>query len=100
MATPQTVAKEEDSTEDTATDAVSVAEDFWNDFEDSADDSPESISTPPSVEDINAAIEVLASVHGRPVAGEMRRPVAGEMIGQHFGVSARSGRRYLSMATA
>lgn len=72
-------------------DSVSVADEFWNDFEDAADDSPEAISTPPSVADINAAIEVLASVHGRPVTGEM--------MGQHFGVSARSGRRYLSLAT-
>jgi MFS family permease len=73
--------------------------DLWQDFEESAPDSVE--DAPDSVEDtapvmlpqpadIRAAIDVLATVKGRPVTGAM--------LGEHFGVSERTGRRYLSMA--
>ncbi|MFF4147374.1 hypothetical protein [Streptomyces sp. NPDC001698] len=44
--------------------------------------------TSPSLEDIQAAVRVLASRHGRPVTGAL--------LADHFGVSARTGRRYLA----
>jgi hypothetical protein len=43
--------------------------------------------TPPSEEDIRAAVTVLESRHGRPLTGQI--------MADHFGVSARTGRRYL-----
>ncbi|MET7976711.1 transfer protein spdA [Streptomyces mirabilis] len=65
--------------------------DLWQDFADSGpdaeDDSP---VTPPSVEDVRAALAVLGSRNGRPVTGRM--------MADHFGVSERTGRRYLAMA--
>jgi hypothetical protein len=64
--------------------------DLWRDFEDSAPDAEsEAPVTPPSTEDIRAAVAVLASRHGRPVTGRM--------VADHFGVSERTGRRYLAM---
>ncbi|GLV74989.1 hypothetical protein Shyhy02_29890 [Streptomyces hygroscopicus subsp. hygroscopicus] len=62
-------------------------DDLWADFEDSAPDT--SPVTPPSAEDIRAAVAVLESRHGRPVTGRM--------VADHYGVSERTGRRYLSM---
>ncbi|WP_245226690.1 transfer protein spdA [Streptomyces smyrnaeus] len=65
--------------------------DLWSDFEDSApaaeDETP---ATPPSAADIRAAIKVLESRHDRKVTGPM--------LADHFGVSDRTGRRYLAMA--
>ncbi|MCT9108306.1 transfer protein spdA [Streptomyces mirabilis] len=65
--------------------------DLWQDFADSGpdaeDDSP---VTPPSVEDVRAALAVLDSRYGRPVTGRM--------MADHFGVSERTGRRYVAMA--
>ncbi|MGW0814957.1 DUF2637 domain-containing protein [Streptomyces viridiviolaceus] len=64
--------------------------DLWQDFEDSAPDAENEVPvTPPSAEDIRAAVSVLASRHGRPVTGRM--------VADHFGVSERTGRRYLAM---
>ncbi|MGC2997544.1 transfer protein spdA [Streptomyces sp. G35A] len=60
-------------------------DDLWADFEDSAQS--EAPVTPPSAEDIRAAVAVLESRHGRPVTGRM--------VADHFGVSERTGRRYL-----
>jgi predicted DNA-binding transcriptional regulator YafY len=63
---------------------------LWADFEDSAPDSEEeSPATPPSADDVRAAVAVLESRHGRPVTGRM--------LADHFGVSERTGRRYLAM---
>ncbi|MGW3779979.1 transfer protein spdA [Streptomyces sp. NPDC005091] len=62
--------------------------DLWADFEpDSEDADP---VTPPSAEDVKAAMTVLESTHGRPVTGRM--------LADHFRVSERTGRRYLAMA--
>ncbi|WP_239694371.1 hypothetical protein [Streptomyces sp. Cmuel-A718b] len=63
--------------------------DLWADFEDSAPDDPP--ASPPTAEDIKAAMSVLESTHGRPVTGRM--------LAEHFAVSDRTGRRYLAMAT-
>ncbi|MCE7552785.1 transfer protein spdA [Streptomyces thermodiastaticus] len=67
-------------------------DDLWADFEnteaDSAPDMP--TATPPSAEDIRAAVAVLESRYGRPVTGRI--------LADHFGVSERTGRRYLAMA--
>jgi hypothetical protein len=66
-------------------------DDLWQDFADSAPDSTDAPPvTPPSAEDIRAAIAVLETKHGRPVTGRM--------MADHFGVSERTGRRYLAMA--
>ncbi|RSN89937.1 transfer protein spdA [Streptomyces sp. WAC 05379] len=46
------------------------------------------VDTAPSLEDIQAAVRVLASRHDRPVTGAL--------LADHFGVSARTGRRYLA----
>ncbi|MEV4338773.1 transfer protein spdA [Streptomyces sp. NPDC049590] len=65
-------------------------DDLWADFEGSAPDSEEeSPATPPSADDVRAAVAVLESRHGRPVTGRM--------LADHFGVSERTGRRYLAM---
>ncbi|MFD6818831.1 transfer protein spdA [Streptomyces sp. NPDC060085] len=65
--------------------------DLWQDFEDSAPDSDEApVTTPPAPADIRAAMDVLASKHGRPVTGRM--------IADHYSVSERTGRRYMAMA--
>lgn len=72
------------------TESVWPPDDLWADFEDSATDAEsEAPVTPPSAEDIRAAVSVLASRHGRPVTGRM--------VADHYGVSERTGRRYLSM---
>ncbi|WP_245791615.1 transfer protein spdA [Actinacidiphila rubida] len=62
--------------------------DLWADFEDSAPD--ETPVTPPTAEDVLAAMSVLESRNGRPVTGRM--------MADHFGVSERTGRRYLRLA--
>ncbi|MBZ6088976.1 helix-turn-helix domain-containing protein [Streptomyces olivaceus] len=46
----------------------------------------------PTAEDIKAAIAVLTAKHGKPVTGQL--------LAAHFGVSDRTGRRYLALATA
>ncbi|MGW3982423.1 hypothetical protein [Streptomyces mirabilis] len=78
-------------------------DDLWRDFEDSAPDVAESVadndrstvdtadSLPPTPDAIRAAIDRLS-------AGGRR--VTGPMLGDHFGVSARTGRRYLDKAAA
>lgn len=63
--------------------AVAPPDDLWADFEDSAP------VTPPSLADIRSAMSALESEHGRPVTGRM--------LSDHFGVSERTGRRYLAM---
>jgi hypothetical protein len=62
--------------------------DLWADFDDSAPD-VEPV-TPPSAADVRSAMASLAADHGRPVTGRM--------LADHFRVSERTGRRYLSMA--
>ncbi|MFG2902413.1 transfer protein spdA [Streptomyces zaomyceticus] len=62
--------------------------DLWADFEDSEPDAP---TTPPTADDVRAAIAVLESKHGRPATGQL--------VAAHYGVSERTGRRYLAMAT-
>lgn len=52
-----------------------------------ADSEPE--AKRPSVADIKAAMAVLADRHGK---------VTGQHVADHFGVSARTGRRYMAMA--
>jgi hypothetical protein len=74
-------------------DPVAVADAYWQDFEETADMVPDSADTPvtpPRVADIRAAMDVIASANGRPVTGPM--------LADHFGVSARTGRRYLALA--
>jgi len=64
--------------------------DLWTDFDQSeADSADKPAATPPSPTDIRAAVSVLASKHGR---------VTGRLLAEHFGVSERTGRRYLAMA--
>ncbi|MFJ1972391.1 hypothetical protein ACIO93_27330 [Streptomyces sp. NPDC087903] len=69
--------------------------DLWQDFADTAPDSEADAEeelpvTPPTAEDVRAALAVLGSRNGRPVTGRM--------VADHFGVSERTGRRYLAMA--
>ncbi|MFE9877987.1 transfer protein spdA [Streptomyces sp. NPDC005784] len=65
--------------------------DLWQDFADSEADAEEELPvTPPTAEDVRAALAVLGSRDGRPVTGRM--------MADHFGVSERTGRRYLAMA--
>ncbi|MGW0793964.1 transfer protein spdA [Streptomyces sp. NPDC002692] len=67
--------------------------DLWQDFADSGPDAEEeSPVTPPTAEDVRAAVAVLGSRNGRPVTGRM--------MAAHFGVSERTGRRYLKTAMA
>jgi hypothetical protein len=78
-------------------------DDLWVDFEDSAPDVAESVadndratpdtadSLPPTPDAIRAAIDRL-SAGGRKVTGPM--------LAEQFGVSARTGRRYLDKAAA
>ncbi|MFD4648475.1 transfer protein spdA [Streptomyces sp. NPDC058441] len=63
--------------------------DLWTDFEDSAPD-VEPV-TPPKPEQVRAVIAELES------AG---RPVTGQSLADHYGVSPRTGRRYMALATA
>ncbi|MFB7110626.1 transfer protein spdA [Streptomyces sp. NPDC056291] len=66
-------------------------DDLWQDYADTAPDSEDgSPVTPPTPADIRAAMAVLESRHGKPVTGQL--------IADHYGVSARTGRRYLAMA--
>jgi hypothetical protein len=60
---------------------------LWQDFEDA--DAEADRPTPPSPADVRAAVAVLESKHDR---------VTGRMLAEHFGVSERTGRRYLAMA--
>ncbi|MGW9134799.1 hypothetical protein [Streptomyces sp. NPDC055681] len=62
--------------------------DLWADFEDSAPDIEP--VTPPTAEDVRAAMASLTAETGRPVTGRM--------LADHYSVSERTGRRYLSMA--
>ncbi|MFB7311470.1 transfer protein spdA [Streptomyces sp. NPDC056192] len=64
--------------------------DLWQDFADTAPDSEaDAMATPPSAKDMRAAVAALTDRHGRPVTGRM--------VADHFGVSERTGRRYLAM---
>ncbi|WP_254647119.1 transfer protein spdA [Streptomyces sp. GbtcB6] len=66
------------------------ADDLWQDFADTAPDSEaDALTTPPTAEDMNATVAVLAARYGRPVTGRM--------VADHFGVSERTGRRYLRL---
>ncbi|MFC8235145.1 transfer protein spdA [Streptomyces sp. NPDC057284] len=62
--------------------------DLWADFEDSAPDTEP--VTPPTAADVRTAMASLAAETGRPVTGRM--------LADHYSVSERTGRRYLSMA--
>lgn len=65
-------------------------DDLWADFGGSAPDTDdEGPATPPNPADLRAAVAVLESRYGRPVTGRM--------VADHFGVSERTGRRYLAM---
>ncbi|MEU9652626.1 hypothetical protein AB0E00_27440 [Streptomyces sp. NPDC048110] len=77
---PQRETAEDESGPQTATETV------WPDSEETARRAP---VTPPSPEVIRTAIAAL-STHGRKVTGPM--------LADHFGVSERTGRRYLAMA--
>ena len=62
--------------------------DLWQDWADNAPDAEaDSTDGPPTDDDIRAAVTVLESRHGRPLTGQH--------VADHFGVSARTGRRYL-----
>jgi hypothetical protein len=68
------------------------SDDLWTDFANAeADSAPdaEADTMPPTPDAIRAAIDRL-SAGGRKVTGPM--------LGDHFRVSARTGRRYLAMA--
>jgi hypothetical protein len=77
-------------------DPVAVADEYWQDFAasepESADTDADSVSIPPTPADIKAAMDVIASAKGRPVTGAM--------LAEHYGVSDRTGRRYLALAAA
>jgi hypothetical protein len=62
-------------------------DDLWADFEDSAPGQRE--SAPPDAVKVREAVAAL-SADGRKVTGPM--------LADHFGVSARTGRRYLALA--
>ncbi|MFJ9963961.1 transfer protein spdA [Streptomyces avermitilis] len=65
--------------------------DLWQDFEASAPDAPQDDPvTPPSAEDVRTVMASLAADNGRPVTGGM--------LADHYGVSERTGRRYLKLA--
>jgi hypothetical protein len=65
-------------------------DDLWQDFADTVPDSEaDALTTPPTVEDMHATVAVLAARYGRPVTGRM--------VADHFGVSERTGRRYLRL---
>ncbi|MFF4960563.1 transfer protein spdA [Streptomyces sp. NPDC001222] len=65
--------------------------DLWQDFEDSAPDTAESVADNdrPTPEVIRSAVAALSAAGQR---------VTGAAIARHFGVSERTGRRYLAMA--
>jgi hypothetical protein len=65
-------------------------DDLWRDFADTAPDvEPDTVTTPPKPDHVRAVIAELTS------AG---RPVTGQALADHYGVSARTGRRYLRVA--
>ncbi|MGW1801518.1 transfer protein spdA [Streptomyces sp. NPDC001984] len=61
-------------------------DDLWQDF---ADTAPDTVATPPTADQVRTVIDELTS------AG---RPVTGQALANHYGVSPRTGRRYLAMA--
>lgn len=61
-------------------------DDLWADFADSA---PDTVTTPPSADDVRAVTAELESKNGRSVTGQD--------LATHYGVSPRTGRRYLQM---
>ncbi|WP_432098601.1 transfer protein spdA [Streptomyces sp. WAC 04229] len=78
------------TTPQTRTESAWPSDDLWQDYETSGpDNGSEAPVTPPTAEDIRAAIAVLESKHGRPVTGAH--------LAAHYGVSDRTGRRYLAM---
>ncbi|MFF3447666.1 transfer protein spdA [Streptomyces sp. NPDC002667] len=68
-----------------------IPDDLWQDFEDSAPDVVESVadSDRPTPDTIRSAMSALAASGTR---------VTGSALARHFGVSERTGRRYLAMA--
>lgn len=68
-----------------------IPDDLWQDFEDSAPDVAESVADDdrPTPDTIRSAVAALSAAGQR---------VTGAAIARHFGVSERTGRRYLAMA--
>jgi hypothetical protein len=68
-----------------------IPDDLWQDFEDSAPDVAESVADNdrPTPDDVRSAVSALAASGVR---------VTGAALARHFGVSERTGRRYLAMA--
>ncbi|MFK0282571.1 transfer protein spdA [Streptomyces sp. NPDC090499] len=68
-----------------------IPDDLWQDFEDSAPDVAESVADngPATPDSIRAAVATLSAAGQR---------VTGAALARHFGVSERTGRRYLAMA--
>ncbi|EFL40052.1 conserved hypothetical protein [Streptomyces griseoflavus Tu4000] len=65
--------------------------DLWQDFANTAPDSEaDTVATPPDPEQVRSLIAELGATRGRPVTGQM--------LADHYGVSPRTGRRYLAMA--
>ncbi|MFF4316009.1 transfer protein spdA [Streptomyces sp. NPDC001507] len=64
-----------------------IPDDLWQDFEDSAPDVAD--NDRPTPDDVRSAVSTLAASGVR---------VTGASIARHFGVSERTGRRYLAMA--
>lgn len=61
--------------------------DLWADF---ADSEADSVTTPPSPEKVRAVIAEIEATH--------KRSATGQDLATHYGVSPRTGRRYLSLA--
>ncbi|MDO0914192.1 transfer protein spdA [Streptomyces sp. DT2A-34] len=59
-------------------------DDLWADFE-----AVSETATPPEPDEVRAVIAELKSTHGR---------ATGQMLADHYGVSPRTGRRYLTLA--
>ncbi|MDN0198100.1 transfer protein spdA [Streptomyces sp. S.PNR 29] len=63
------------------------SDDLWADFAETAPDSEQdTVATPPTPD------------HVRTVIADMGGHVTGAMLAKHYGVSERTGRRYLAMA--
>lgn len=77
-----------------APDPVAVADEYWQDFDRTAETAPDSeadtVATPPKPDEVRAVIAELKSAHGRDVTGQM--------LASHYSVSERTGRRYLAMS--
>lgn len=72
-------------------DPVAVADSFWQDFNNTADKTSDATAnTPVTLATIRAAMSAMT---------EEGRKVNGQTLASHLGVSARTGRRYLAMAS-